>query len=278
MMRIIAHTIFGSLFVGGTIAGTAVAAFAQQAPPWSVPFALSPEEEAVLDRTLAAWEQRSKEVRTFEADIIRWKYDTVFGKDNKPISIDKGILKYAAPDRGLFRVNGDHPEQWVCDGKSIYRYEYEQKQLREYPLPPELQGKAISDGPLQFVFSPFPVVVRPLPFFFTTEAQKLKQRYFLRVVTPRNAQNEIWLEAHPRWRCDCRVDVIFQREGMMPLAIQIHELGGKARTVYGFDNVVINGRSEILDDPFRASVPFGWTKHVEQPPPAQAARPADRVR
>ena len=36
----------------------------------------------------------------------------------------------------------------------------------------------------------------------------------------------------------------------MPLAIQIHELGGKARTVYGFDNVVINGRSEI-----RRSVP-----------------------
>ena len=65
MMRIIAHTIFGSLFVGGTIAGTAVAAFAQQAPPWSVPLALPPGKEAVLRPVRPRpMRQRSKKCRT----------------------------------------------------------------------------------------------------------------------------------------------------------------------------------------------------------------------
>ena len=38
-------------------------------------------------------------------------------------------------------------------------------------MPPELQGKAIVDG--------------PLPFLFGADAQKLKQRYYLRIITPR---------------------------------------------------------------------------------------------
>ena len=53
-------------------------------------------------------------------------------------------------------------EHWVCDGTSIYEYRTEQKQLVERPIPKEMQGKAIVDG--------------PLPFLFGAEAAKLKQR------------------------------------------------------------------------------------------------------
>ena len=61
-------------------------------------------------------------------------------------------------------------EQWLCDGKSIYQFDYTQKLVTEYVMPPEMQGKGIGDG--------------PLPFVFGVEAQKLKQRYFMRIITP----------------------------------------------------------------------------------------------
>ena len=51
-------------------------------------------------------------------------------------------------------------EHWVCDGKSVFEYRHDQKQLVERPIPPQLQGKAIVDG--------------PLPFLFGAEAAKLK--------------------------------------------------------------------------------------------------------
>ena len=81
-------------------------------------------------------------------------YDPTFakpGQQDQPISRDQGILKYAAPDKGLYRVDSDHPEQWLCDGRSIYEYKYKEKQVVEYPLPADRQGKAIADGPVPFV-------------------------------------------------------------------------------------------------------------------------------
>jgi len=86
------------------------------------------------------------------------------------------------PGQRAVRVSGDAKEdpkgerwsKWICDGNSIFEYNRQKKQVIEYPLPPESRGKAISDG--------------PLPFLFGAEAQKLKQRYYLHVITPRDVQ------------------------------------------------------------------------------------------
>jgi TIGR03009 family protein len=232
-----------------------------QAP---VPFVLSPEEQRQLDQVLAAWEQRNKEVKRFECKFTRWQYDGVFGNGSQPKFTDLGNLAYAAPDKGMYRIDGERAEQWICDGRSIYQYKFPERKVVEYPLPPELQGKAISDG--------------PLPFVFGTESQKLKQRYFLRLITPREAQGEIWLEARPRFQRDAadfkKAELILKASGMMPFAIQLYSPNGTDRTVYQFEKVVVNRRPLPFEpDPFRASVPFGWKKEVEHPPgPAQAAR------
>ena len=132
------------------------------------PFVLSAAEAAELDRVLAAWEQRNKEVHSFECTFHEWVYDPTFkikkpGEDpNGPLYVLHGEIKYAAPDKGFFKAEGeksDDPkeqcpkQQWICDGKSIFEYDWTKRQVTVYLLPPEAQGKAISDGPLPFVFN-----------------------------------------------------------------------------------------------------------------------------
>ena len=75
-------------------------------------------------------------------------------------------------------------EHWVSDGKSIYEYRPQDKQVVERPIPPQMQGQAIVDG--------------PLPFLFGAEAAKLKQRYWMKILhLPAEQQNpnQIWLLA-----------------------------------------------------------------------------------
>jgi len=235
--------------------------------PPTPPFVLSPQEQAQLDQVLAAWEQRSAKVDSFEAKFTRWQYDGVFGAD----STDQGEVKYAAPDKGVFQVIGEQPEHWICDGKSVFEYNFVKRQLIEYKLAPESQGQGITDS--------------PLPFLFGTTAAQLSGRYFLRIVTPPNVQGQVWLEALPRYQADAqnfqRAEVILDTATMLPTAIQTHEPNGKTRTVYKFEKQKVNPTDPLrgLDplnlfdrDPFKPSLPRGWTKVVEQPPPSQAAQ------
>jgi TIGR03009 family protein len=254
----------GNLAPGGSLPPAAAHGTLPAAPAApQVPFVLTWEEQRQLDQMLTAWEQRNREIRRFECKLTRWEY-TAFNNGTVP-QPDEGELKYAAPDKGLFRVDGKRPEQWMCDGRSVFQYDYttNPRKVKEYQLPPEVQGKGITDG--------------PLPFVFGAEANKLKQRYFLRLVTPRDVQGQIWLEARPRFLRDAqdfhKAELILKSDGMVPFAIQLYLPGGKEHTVYQFEKVVINRRPLLIEpDPFRASVPWGWQKEVERPPQAQPAQ------
>src|SRR5690606_18964006 len=100
-------------------------------------------------------------------------------------------IKYATPDKGMFQVTAlqelqmplqpgakpnfvNQPEQkfehWVCDGNSVFEFRHIEKQLVETQLPPAMRGKAIADG--------------PLPFLFGANADALKNRYWIRELTP----------------------------------------------------------------------------------------------
>ena len=243
----------------------------QRRPPpmqaLTAPFTLTPEQQAQLDQVLIAWEQHGARVKTFESKFTRWHYDGVHRDPKEPI-ISDGEVKYAAPDKGTFEVFGQWPEHWICDGKSIFAFDFEQKQLIESKLPPELQGKAIADG--------------PLPFLFGAKADKLKKRYFLRIVPANVRQGQIMLEARPRFPQDVtnfqKAELILNTATMQPVAIQTYEPNGKTRTVYKFDSPKVNPKDPLrgLDplklfekDPFQPNLPRGWTKIVEEPPTAQ---------
>lgn len=233
--------------------------------PSPVPFILTPEEQQRLDEALAAWEKRNKEVKRFECKFDLLLYDAAFGTPNEPMFSDEGDLRYLAPDKGMYRIEGKRAEHWVCDGRSIFQYNFPSKKVVEYPLPPELQGKAISNG--------------PLPFVFGNEAGRLKQRYFLRLITPRDRQGEVWLDVRPRFQRDAedfqRAELILKGDSMVPTAIQLYLPGGKQRKVYILKNVVVNRRPMVFEpDPFRPSVPIGWKKELD--PQAAAAAQASR--
>ena len=105
---------------------------------------------------LAQWEKRNREIKTFDCRFKRWIYDVVFGPPNQPKFVEIGTIKFATPDRGLFRldssekdgretpIENSRAEHWICDGKSVYQYLPRQKQLVEHKLPPEMPNAARS--------------------------------------------------------------------------------------------------------------------------------------
>lgn len=241
------------------------------------PFTLTPQEQADVDRVLELWEKRNKEIKTFDSRFKRWTYDAVFGRSNEPKFIDLGAIKFAAPDRGMFRtdttekdgknvsIEDNRAEHWISDGKAIIEYNHVKRQVVIHKLPPELQGKAI--------------VNTPLPFLFGAEAQKLRERYFLRLVTPRDVTNQIWLEAYPRFQQDAanfhHAQFIINTQGMTPFALKLIQPNAKDCVVYQFYEVVVNDPLRMFrGDPFRATQPLGWKSIVEEPQSAQAQRPA----
>lgn len=248
--------------------GPRVATVPQQAagrPP------LTPAEAAALDRLLAAWEQRSSAVQTWSCRFYKWEYNawSPAGEngDRLAFSESSGELKYAAPDKGLYRVResrqwnpehrryetiqGDTGEHWVCNGTSIYEFRHAERQLKETVLPPEMQGKAISDG--------------PLPFVFGAKAETLKQRYAMRIITPQGVNDQVWLEAIPRWQADAanfsRVELILQARDLMPFAMQLYKPGGQDRDVYQFDpkTSLIDKGLDLIRDFSRPITPLGYT-------------------
>lgn len=240
------------------------------------PFTLTPQEQAQVDRVLEMWEKRNLEIKTFDCRYKRWTYDTVFGKADQPKFVDLGAIKFASPDRGMFRadttekdgrespIEDARAEHWISDGKAIIELNHVKRQMIVHKLPPELQGKAI--------------VNTPLPFLFGAETQKLKERYFLRLVTPRDVRNQIWLEAYPRFQQDAanfhHAQFIINSQGMTPFALKLVQPNAKDNVVYQFYEVVVNDPLRMFrGDPFRAVQPKGWQSIVEEPPAAQAQRP-----
>ncbi len=263
----------------------------QQPPP--APFTLNAQEEAQLDNVLKAWEQKSKDIKTFDCWFKRWEYDPVFPKPNAnpnvppdpnaPVYIEMGIIKYAAPDKGVFNVlyqdgqdgkpvpiDADRADHWICDGKSVYEYRPRQKKLVEHKLPPEMQGKAIVDA--------------PLPFLFGAEAQKLRQRYWIRVIPPPpNMQSVISLEAYPRFQPDAAnfrtATLMLNVPAMTPKALQIIQPNGKSHTSYEFYDAVFNDPLRLFQgNPFQAYTPRGWEKIVDDAAVQQAGRPGGKSR
>jgi len=241
----------------------------QQAGPQQ-PAPLTPEQQAALERLLAAWEARNAAVTTWSCTFHKWEYNAWSpadgGGERLAFSESSGEIKYAAPDKGLFRVKestqwnpetrryekrtGDTGEHWVCNGTSIYEFRHSERQLRETRLPPEMQGKAISDG--------------PLPFVFGAKADTLKKRYFMRLITPAGVTDQIWLESLPRYQADAanfsKVELILQARDLMPFAIQVFKPGGQDRDVYQFDprTSLIDKGLDMFRDFSKPVTPLGY--------------------
>ena len=219
------------------------------------PFRLTQEQFNYLRAVLAAWERSSSKINLFRCDVQVLEHDFVFKTEKQ----SRGTLVYKMPDKAVYRVTGvknkDRIVHWICDGKSVYRFDYLAKKVNCQHLPPELQGAGIGDG--------------PLPFFFGAKADKLLKRYFMRIVTPPEPKQlqktQVWLEAYPRYQHDAanfrRSIVILDIKSMLPQAIEVYSPNGKDWTVYKFSNGKVD--ENLFDklfntDYFKVRVPSGW--------------------
>ncbi len=257
------------------------------APQW---FPLSPEHDKYLTDVLNYWEYQAGQVQRYRCKFNRWEYDPVVlpKYPNIAASIAQGAIQFAAPDKGLFKVEkvwqvvlhqegniavpvmkdgqpqyteqkeilGEH---WVCDGKSIFQFDSLNKQLKKRALPPEMQGKQITEG--------------PLPFLFGAKAQAIKDRYWIRVTVPPPEPGHFWLEAIPKRREEAAdylaIHIVIDEKEFLPKALKLYERAG-GNTTYQFDNreknwnMLPNMLNPFHQQFYEPQPPSGW-KRVDEP-------------
>ena len=165
--------------------------------------ALNAAAQAQLQTLLNNWEQQSKSMKTLECSFTRWHYDMFAAPQGQFASRADGVIKYAAPDKGLFRVDqivffsgfdanqqpilqpqpGQFGEHWVCNGEQLIEFDRNQKECRIQTLPPDMRGQKIFNS--------------PLPFVFNLDAQQIQQRYWVRQVQA-PAEGMLLIEAWPK--------------------------------------------------------------------------------
>ena len=264
---------------------------ANLAPSW---YPLDPKAQQRVDLILQHWEQNTSDIKTFRGKFRRYEYSPLV-VTGKAAVVAEGTILYAKPDKGSmsdekiyeFDPSGKKnyklatvvnesgkvvpkPGQfWLCDGKSIFFKRHEQKLMSEQVLPPELQGKAISEG--------------PLPFIFGAKASTMKRRFWIRELKPKdNPNGYYYLEVVPRTRDDAanyeNVVVVLEkgkgthflpREMKVTLSYQI-DASGKRRAAridkYIFVDQRVNDQRDKVADFInrfvRPDIPRGWKREV----------------
>jgi TIGR03009 family protein len=274
-------------------------AIAPQKPDW-IP--LDPAHEKWVDQILQYWETSSSNIKTLSCNFTRWEYDPVFGPRDAAKTIAEGEIKYAEPDKGLLKVSklllygppakpGEQPnyvpqdasfgEHWVCDGKRIFEFDARNKRVIERELPPEMQGKAIADG--------------PLPFLFGTKAETIKARYWVRG-NPKSGNGKFWLDAVPKARQGAQnfkqVLIVLDEKTFLPELLEVQAPNfnpqNPARTVWQLSkHETLDKNANPLNiarlwqvwqrDFSNPATPLGWTRVVENAQ-GQAAAPQNPPR
>ncbi len=186
---------------------------------------LTKEQSDYLDVVLNTWEQRTGRIEQYQCTLSRWQYDPSIDP-SAPAVIDKGVLQYAKPDKGLFRIDdrqtlskkSPNPEYrtsdkfgeyWVCDGEYIHIRDRNEMKALKVQLAPEQRHNGIHNS--------------PLPFLFGVKAEQMKQRYWLRPVAPPAGSSDVWLEAWPKQLDDAgnysRVQVVLDQNEVLPKAL-----------------------------------------------------------
>tara|TARA_B100000945_G_scaffold187162_1_gene150165 strand:- start:665 stop:1624 length:960 start_codon:yes stop_codon:yes gene_type:complete len=262
-------------------------------PPSFLP--LSEKHQDYIQRVLLYWQNHTEKIDHYRSNFERWQFDTVYGPPNTFKTFSTGKVRFADPDKGLFKVEkvltyqpataqtkaiykevpGTHGEFWVCDGKNIFEYDYLNKRLIQQVLPAQLQGKNIING--------------PLPFLFGCNAEDIVNRFWLRAITPQNVKGEIWLEAYPKTIHDAgnyqKVHIIIDNKDFLPKGMVIFDRSyekGKnhSRTVFNFKQREINFATTLEKlNPFyrnfyEPELPSGWKKVVNAAPTTQKSRQA----
>ena len=206
---------------------------------------------ARLAYQLGSSEQGNQDTRVY---FLRWHYDMFAAPAGVPATRADGEIKYASPDKGLFRVDrlvffngmgpngqpqfqpqqGQFGEHWVCNGSQLIEFDRIKEECRIQDLPPEMQGQQIFNS--------------PLPFVFNLDATQIQQRYWVRQVEAPQP-GIVVVEAWPKRQEDRAqykvVQIALDSETFLPQALLMYAPNFNKKTApkwdhYEFSNVKRN--------------------------------------
>ena len=248
------------------------------------PFApLSAEAQKRLDQLLAKWEGESQATKLLSCDFNRWHYDVGAAPGGVPATWAKGVVKYAAPDKGMFRVDTlkfykgmkdgkptyesdakQFGEYWVCNGAEVLEFDRSKEECTIQQLPEQMRGQQILES--------------PLPFVFNLDAKKIQERYWVREVPPPPGKAGIYLlEAWPKRQQDRSqyrfVQIAINADTFLPDDLVIYAPNFDPQTApvwdhYEFTEMKRNGLvanlQQFMDGFIKVSPPRSW-KVIREP-------------
>ncbi|MEL6106056.1 MAG: TIGR03009 domain-containing protein [Planctomycetota bacterium] len=244
-----------------------------QATGPQLPFpALNAQQQQELDQHLLQWQNRSRGTRTLETRYVRWRFDQKDAPAGIPAHRAEGQLKYATPDKGLFRddsivfyvgMEANKPQfkadprkpgdYWVCNGKEIVRYDQAELKCTVMALPPEMQGVQIFNS--------------PLPFVFNLNAAQIKERFWIRTL-PAQQPNTYLIEAWPRKqndRAQYKVVHVSLSSNYDVLGLVVYAPNYDVRTANNYD---LYEFTKVKRNGITAGFMNGWLKNfIPQQPP-----------
>lgn len=250
---------------------------------------LNAQEQQRLRQLLAAWEAQSQGTKTLECRFQRWSYAPGAAPANVPKDTSTGVIKYAAPDKGLFKVEekvffagmndegkptyapqpGQYGEWWVCNGEELMEFNRGREECRIQTLPPEMRGQQIFNS--------------PLPFVFNLDAAQIQQRYWVRqVASPK--PGVLLIEAWPKMQEDRAqyrlVQVALDESSLLPTALVMYAPNFDVSKNpewdhYEFTDCVRNGTGQRLQNFLKHFIgmrpPASWKvlRNHYVPPPSE---------
>ena len=126
----------------------------------------------LLPEVLEKWSASSKRIERLQAEQKHYKFDHTFkivtqsqgkiyfeapGKgriDMEPIKGAEGV-KFKVPRNGEnleYEIRAEPEQKWISDGTKITQIDESDKTYRRMPIPEELHGAKVMNGPLPFLF------------------------------------------------------------------------------------------------------------------------------
>ena len=265
-------------------------------------FPLQGEQAGYVDQVLDHWQKISDQVNLFRCKFQRFDYDSAqvnyrdpqtnrlaaytvaygeirFAEKNKASFDTTRVFSFKAPpqkpgEQADYKEVEGHShwgktihERWICNGESVFDFDFVGKRMYETRIPKDLQGN---------------VVQSPLPFLFGANKNDIKSRYWVRYVPKYKTnekgqkeliQDEYWLEAFPKTINDARlyskIEIILSADNFMPIALHMYspQYNGKdnfeSRFFY-FQDRKVNDQLSKLQNTFKVFVkpklPLGWEK------------------
>jgi len=227
-----------------------------------------------MDRVLAEWENRSKQIKSLDVLFDRIDRSPGWGDQHY-----QGRAMLQSPDLAClqfqkYKLDGDRKriytknkdgkvvaqmepepfERIVCTGKEVLQYSWDDRKIFVFPLDKQARQKALQQG--------------PLPFLFNMKAAECKARYSMTLV--QQTENDYVIGILPREDIDkdsfSKAFLWLSKKTFLPNQLWLYTIGDKERQEFKFagDSNQIVANAPLASKWFQPTQYEGW-KVVDNP-------------